>query len=166
MSQIHALGYLMVIDDGLLKLNPRRFRRKVRGAAAFRVRGSGGRHEAGAGPGPSSGDRRGVAAAMTRREVLAWLEARRPIPPDALRACLEAAVTDAELPPLVPLPDQLAVLGRCVLGRVAGRPEGGRELALELLAADAFITYAFEAQAEADATGLAGLAERIAGSEP
>ena len=98
---------------------------------------------------------------MTRREVLAWLEARRPIPPDALRACLEAAVTDAELPPLVPLPDQLAVLGR-----VAGRPEGGRELALELLAADAFITYAFEAQAEADATGLAGLAERIAGSEP
>ena len=102
---------------------------------------------------------------MTRREVLAWLEARRPIPPDALRACLEAAVTDAELPPLLPLPDQLAVLGRRVLGRVAGRPEGGRELALELLAADAFITYAFEAQAETDATGLAGLAERIAGSE-
>src|SRR5207248_8585198 len=65
-----------------------------------------------------------------------------------------------------PLPDQLAVLGRRVLGRVAGRPEGGRELALELLAADAFITYAFEAQAEADATGLAGLAQRIAGSEP
>src|SRR5882672_3948194 len=28
---------------------------------------------------------------------------------------------------------------------------GGRELALELLAADAFITYAFEAQAELDA---------------
>ena len=103
---------------------------------------------------------------MTRREVLAWLEARRPIPPDALRACLEAAVTDGELPALVPLPDQLAVLGRRVLGRVARRPEGGRELALELLAADAFITYAFEAQAEADATGLAALAERMAGSEP
>jgi hypothetical protein len=102
---------------------------------------------------------------MSRREVLAWLEARRPVPPDALRACLEAAVTDADLSPLVALPDQLALLGRRVLGQVARRPAGGRELALELLAADAFITYAFEAQAEVDAAGLAALAERIAGSE-
>jgi hypothetical protein len=53
-----------------------------------------------------------------------------------------------------------------MLGRVAARPGGGRELAVELLAADAFITYAFEAQAERDAAGLAALAERIAGSEP
>ena len=60
----------------------------------------------------------------------------------------------------------LAVLGWRVLGRVACRPDGGRELALELLAADAFTTYAFEAQAEVDATGLAALAERIAASEP
>ncbi len=102
---------------------------------------------------------------MTRREVLAWLEARRPAAPDALRVCLEAAVTDAELSPRVLLPDQLALLGRQVLGRVAGRPDGGRELALELLVADAFITYAFEAQAELDAAGLATLAERIAGIE-
>jgi len=102
---------------------------------------------------------------MTRRELLAWLEARRPVPPDVLWAGLEAAVTDAELAP-VPLPDQLALLGRRVLGRVTGRPDGGRELALDLLAADAFITYAFEAQAEVDAAGLAALAERIGGSEP
>ncbi len=102
---------------------------------------------------------------MTRRELLAWLEARRPVPPDALRVCLEAAVTDGELSPRVPLPDQLALLGRQVLGRVARRPDGGRELAPELLAADAFITYAFEAQAELDAAGLATLAERIAGIE-
>jgi hypothetical protein len=102
---------------------------------------------------------------MTRRDVLAWLEARRPVPPDALRVCLEASVTDAERSPAAPLPDQLALLGRRVLARVAGRPAGGRELALELLAADAFITYAFEAQAELNATGLAALAERIAGSE-
>ncbi len=103
---------------------------------------------------------------MTRREVLAWLAARRPVPPDALRAGIEAVVSDAELSPLDPLPDQLALLGRQMLGRVAGRPGGGRELAVELLAADAFITYAFEAQAELDAAGLAALAERIAGSEP
>jgi hypothetical protein len=31
---------------------------------------------------------------------------------------------------------------------VVGKPAGGRELALDLLAADAFATYAFEAQAE------------------
>ena len=102
---------------------------------------------------------------MSRSEVLAWLAARRPVPPDALRASLEAVVTDAELSPLAPLPDQLALLGQRVLGRVVGRPAGGRELALDLLAADAFITYAFEAQAEVDAAGLAALAERIAGSD-
>src|SRR2546428_13120882 len=100
---------------------------------------------------------------MTRRAVLAWLAARRPVAPDALRAGLEAAVTGAELSPTVPLPDQLALLGRRVLGRVVGRPAGGRELALGLLVADAFITYAFEAQSEVDAAGPAGPAARIPG---
>ena len=99
---------------------------------------------------------------MTRRELLAWLETRRPAPPDVLRPSLAAAVDDAALS----LPDHLARLGERLLARVAGRPAGGRELALDLLAADAFITYAFEAQAEVDAAGLAALAERIAGSDP
>ncbi len=61
-----------------------------------------------------------------------------------------------------PLPAHLADLGRALLDRVASQPEGGRELALDLLAADAFITYAFEAQAEADVGGVAHLAEAIA----
>src|SRR2546427_10334520 len=100
---------------------------------------------------------------MTRREVLAWLAARRPVPPDALRAGIEAVVSDAELSPLDPLPDQLALLGRQMLGRGAGRPGGGRELAGEVLAADAFLTFAVGAQAELGAAGLAALAERIAG---
>ena len=43
---------------------------------------------------------------MTRREVLAWLAARRPVPPDALRGGIEAVVRDAELSPLDPLPDR------------------------------------------------------------
>jgi len=94
---------------------------------------------------------------MTRRELLVWLEARRPAPPEVLRAALAAAVTDAELP----LPDHLAQLGQRLLTRVADRPTGGRELALDLLAADAFVTYAFEAQAEADVAGLAALAARV-----
>jgi hypothetical protein len=95
---------------------------------------------------------------MTRREVVAWLDARRPAPPAALRAGLDAAVTDSE----ERLPEHLADLGRALLRRVASQPRGGRELALDLLAADAFVTYAFEAQAEADVAGLAALAERVA----
>ena len=95
---------------------------------------------------------------MTGGEVLAWLESRRPAPPGALLAPLEAAVTDrAEA-----LPDHLSAVGRELLARVAASPRAGRELALDLLAADAFVTYAFEAQAEADVGGLAALAERIA----
>ena len=95
---------------------------------------------------------------MTRRELLAWLDTRRPAPPPALRAHLEAAVTDSD----EWLPAHLAELGDAVLARVTGRPEGGRDLALDLLAADAFVTYAFEAQAEEDVRGLAALADRVA----
>ncbi|PYO79077.1 MAG: hypothetical protein DMD67_03600 [Gemmatimonadetes bacterium] len=85
---------------------------------------------------------------MTRGALLAWLDARRPAPPDALRACLAAGVTDADLT----LPEHLAELGRRALARVTSRAqaEAGRELALDLLTADAFITYAFEAQVEAE----------------
>ena len=92
---------------------------------------------------------------MTRTEVLAWLGTRRPAPPPALRVQIERAVTGSTLP----LPAHLAELGRALLGKTASRPEGGRELALDLLAADAFITYAFEAQAEADVGGVTRLAE-------
>ena len=91
---------------------------------------------------------------MTRDEVLSWLDTRRPAPPAALRAQIERAVTDGPLP----LAAHLAELGRVLLAKVASRPKGGRELALDLLAADAFITYAFEAQAEADVGGVARLA--------
>jgi len=81
---------------------------------------------------------------MTRAQVLAWLDTRRPAPPATLRDRLRGAVHDAPLD----LAGHLAQHGRELLERVASRPEGGRELALDLLAADAFATYAFEAQAE------------------
>lgn len=81
---------------------------------------------------------------MTRDQVLAWLETRRPAPPATLRDRLQRAVQDAPLG----LAPHLAQLGRELLERVVARPDGGRELALDLLAADAFATYAFEAQAE------------------
>jgi hypothetical protein len=98
---------------------------------------------------------------MTRRELLEWVGTRRPAPPAALRAHLEAAAADGA----EPLPQHLARLGGELLARVARHPAGGRELALDLLAADAFVTYAFEAQAEADVDGLARLAEDVAGAE-
>ncbi|HXM37864.1 MAG TPA: hypothetical protein VN908_04290 [Gemmatimonadales bacterium] len=94
---------------------------------------------------------------MTRDEVQAWLDARHPAPPAALRERLNRAV--AETTPHSPFPLYLADLGRELLARVASRPAGGRELALDLLAADAFVTYAFEAQAEDDVGGMARLGE-------
>jgi hypothetical protein len=81
---------------------------------------------------------------VTRAEILAWLDTRRPLPPASLRERLRHAVRDA--------PDELAAHlarhGRELLDKVAAHPAAGRELALDLLAADAFATYAFEAQAE------------------
>jgi hypothetical protein len=98
---------------------------------------------------------------MTRAELAHWLETRRPTPPPALAEHLRAPVADARLA----LPLHLADLGRVLLARVAAAPQEGRALALDLLAADAFVTYAFEAQAELDPAGLAPLADRIAGAD-
>lgn len=81
---------------------------------------------------------------MTRDQVLAWLDTRQPAPPATLRDRLRGAVHDAPFA----LVAHLAQQGRELLEKVATRPGGGRELALDLLAADAFATYAFEAQAE------------------
>jgi hypothetical protein len=78
---------------------------------------------------------------VRRDEVLAWLDTRRPEPPAALRERLRGAVHDSGHG----LAAHLAHLGDELLRSVMARPTGGRELALDLLAADAFATYAFEA---------------------
>ncbi|HEY6807534.1 MAG TPA: hypothetical protein VI160_02005 [Gemmatimonadales bacterium] len=98
---------------------------------------------------------------MTRAALSHWLDARRPAPPPALRAHLDAALA-ADPGPDAPLADQLATLGRRLLERVAEAPGQPRAQALDLLAADALVTYAFEAQGETDVAGLAALAERVA----
>lgn len=95
---------------------------------------------------------------MTRDDLIAWLDARRPAPPAALAERLRGAAAASD----GPLPETLARLGLHLLGGVVARPAGGRELALDLLAADALVTYAFEAQAEADVDGLARLADDVA----
>jgi hypothetical protein len=98
---------------------------------------------------------------VIRTDVLSWLDARRPVPPPTLHAHLARRAQDG---PGV-LPDHLADAGRALLARVLARPEAGRELALDLLAADALVTYAFEAQAEQDVDALVALARRVAGGE-
>ena len=96
---------------------------------------------------------------MTRSDVVTWLAGRRPAAPPTLIEPMTRGLTDSPSS----LPDHLAEAGRALLDRVLARPGGGRELALELLAADALVTYACEAQAELDAGGLVRVAERIAG---
>jgi hypothetical protein len=95
---------------------------------------------------------------MKAADLLHWLGEREPAPPTALRARLERVVDDSA----EPLPEHLARLGRELLAAVAARPDGGRDLALDLLAADAFVTYAFEAQADSGVGGLAALAAATA----
>lgn len=95
---------------------------------------------------------------MTRDELIRWLDARRPVAPDALAMRLHAL---ADASPLA-LPDHLAALGLALLRRVSAGSGHGRALALDLLTADALVTYAFEAQADADVDGLGPLAEAVA----
>lgn len=93
---------------------------------------------------------------MSVEELTTWLSGRRPAPPPALAGRLaEAVATEAGAPPAT-----LARLGARLLDRVADAATDRRQ-ALDLLAADALVTYAFEAQAEADVSGLTSLAERV-----
>jgi hypothetical protein len=94
---------------------------------------------------------------VTRDDVRSWLGARRPAPPAGFAAHLELSLPHGR----EPLPELLAGAGAALLRRVVSAPGDGRELALDLLAADAYVTYAFEAQAEDDVNGLTALAERL-----
>ena len=98
---------------------------------------------------------------MTRPELLAWLDARRPEVPATLSAHLRRQLAAGP----EPLPELLAARGRAALDRVLAQPGGGRALALDLLAADALVTYAFEAQAAQDPRGLVALARLVSGGD-
>jgi len=88
---------------------------------------------------------------MTRDAVRAWLQSRTPAPPEALSRklaqCL-AAAADAML-----AGDSVAEvagrLGVATLRTAVDRQGASEKGAMDLLAADAFVTYAFEAAAEA-----------------
>jgi hypothetical protein len=76
-----------------------------------------------------------------------WLDLHTGKAPSALRDCVrrhvQAVSSDG------PEAEVLARAGRHALRQVVSEPEGGRSIALDLLAADALITLALLAQAQA-----------------
>lgn len=97
--------------------------------------------------------------------AVGWVQARaRGAPPPLLERALwyvrEAGGGAPDDPTGAGVPDALAYAASLALGRAASAP-GGREIALDLLAADALVTMSLEAQAEIAPAGLVALAERI-----
>jgi len=87
-------------------------------------------------------------------ELTRWLESRRPAPPPSLQAALRVALNHSD-PGDGPVHDRLARTGLATLRRVASELST-RDHALELLAADALITYACEAAVEAAEVAVGG----------
>ncbi len=95
--------------------------------------------------------------------MVAWLAARSPARPDALDAHMMKWVKGCPVGALDGSPtmaDAMGVLGVATLAAVTSGGSEGPELALELLAADAFVTYAFEAAAE-EGVSVGLLVERL-----
>ncbi len=92
---------------------------------------------------------------MTATELCDWLAGREPAPPAALaqRLCELARDTKATR-----IHEALGELALAVLASLDGRDE--RTVALDLLAADALVTYAFEAAAESG-SDLSAVADSI-----
>ncbi len=89
----------------------------------------------------------------------AWLDARREEAPPALRARIGALVDAHPEWAALPLPEALVAASEVLMAAVLAAPPKDRRTALDLLAADACVTYAFEAASEAPER-LVALAER------
>ena len=76
-----------------------------------------------------------------------WLDARDPAPPAALAARVQAAVDLPAAPPSA-IPAAALDAGVATLAAVLGDGGTTRASAIDLLAADALVTWAFEAAAE------------------
>ena len=100
---------------------------------------------------------------MSRARIEAWLASRQPARPDALAtqmSSLIAACPDAELGAASSIAAIMGSLGIFSVARVNGQRPASADLALDLLAADAFVTYAFEAAAE-EGVDMVPLAMRL-----
>lgn len=82
---------------------------------------------------------------MTVRE---WLDERTPRPPRALSDRLESALAMRASLAADDVPEALLRASEAIIGDLLGRQESARDSALDLLAADALMTYALEAAAE------------------
>ena len=99
---------------------------------------------------------------MTRDAVRLWLASRTPAPPEALAhklaQCLDAAPDGALAGDS--LAEVAGRLGVTALRSVVRRQGVAYDSAMDLLVADAFVTYAFEAAAEAG-DDMGGLVHRL-----
>jgi hypothetical protein len=108
----------------------------------------------------------------TSDPAIAWLESRRPPAPPALARRLRAAIEEGRRPGDGDVADRCLEAGERVLASLLGRDCATRDAAIDLLAADALITYAFEAASDEPASleprarramaRLAALAEQAA----
>ncbi len=78
----------------------------------------------------------------------AWLASRQPVPPDALMARLNDALGARSTEPAPDMGEVLLCAGEALLSRLLCEGRTDRQTALDLLAADAFVTYAFEAESD------------------
>jgi len=85
--------------------------------------------------------------------LAAWLESRTPAPPPALLAGIELALGASLSASASAAPDECVRAVVRLLEPLLAREGAGRECAVDLLAADALVTYAFEA-ASADVEKL------------
>ena len=80
--------------------------------------------------------------------LAAWLDARRPIPPAALRARIDAALGPDLLADAGDAAETLLTAGERLVRSLLVDDATSRDSAIDLLAADALVTYAFEAASE------------------
>ena len=88
---------------------------------------------------------------MRREQIESWLRTRVPARPEPLArqmSRLVAGCPEATLAGPATMSAALGMLGLHTLSGVTGPRPDDERLAMELLAADAFVTYAFEAAAE------------------
>lgn len=80
-----------------------------------------------------------------------WLDARTPRPPEALRARIDALLGEHRTRDAREATDRFLAAGEALAADLLRSGSTSRESALDLLAADAFVTYAFEAASESPA---------------
>ena len=83
-------------------------------------------------------------------DLRAWLDARDPAPPPALAARAREVLDEAGALQLPPAAEPLLSAAESLLARMLREGCDTRGTALDLLVADALVTWAFEAAAEGD----------------